>query len=1226
MQPDSEIPAAFGLKGRKQPKSKLHERQKTRIRSTSKTRTDQIAFVRDRSIEGRGKKSGDFRKNTTTSTDKKRKKSKSPKTNSSQNTELPGARMTPTSTKSFRRGRSEPKINSALDKARSETPRSKKEKSHKKQKRKSKDANFVGDQAAAQKRTQSQQETIPAESTLTSKVMRGVTQEKVPKRKRRKKGRSSSPAVVEEITSSNLDESQDHDSVETIAKKEAIEAGTKTVADSKVEKKSKRRKKSSSKRGQIDSSSSIEEDVESGSKIPVQSHPDGATVQSVEEDTTKDDETVMETEDKLLTESSQSQSPESDGNLPHASIDMINASDAVPKSVDEVLDRESSLAAEAEDIDDSVDASVDPTETSVDDAARLMVEVDQSIRDDTAPVSDSSNEEQKESQEAVINKEFPDEDSNDITKMEAESKGTSIDASIGATIQSEEQDNSIVDESEACEKDTPQIDAEHLDGVPVLDGKVADEENIDTIGSQEKETERTDETSSSIDTEIVDEKPITTEENCENENIVITRHHAEETEIGQEQVSSMNREEARDYQSTVKEKADPESTDKIEDNDEETEIDAKEISEEDSITDDVEGECEDLNGQDDETTNIAEKQETQEQELDSINASTRESDDAAEIAEEEALEDGLNLVEDESILSEKNGDVETEETDDAVDSENRTEIVQEEILEDNCNRNEDETITEQNDEVESEETDKIENDGNDGSDNHTTLEDSHEQPQPLKTHPGVSIQQNSNIEISSSEDSEDSDFDPQQDVVSFIEGVLNENVRSWIEESDSHLENIVNKTRGGHTDDINNVDENVVEADIIHRDEGLERNSDDEVFEISEIAEVSKDTRESIEETKEAVKIMDRESLEKMQDQDSDAVVSVVTWNLAEDSPSEEDAAFLRKFRKNGISPDEGSDLVLISGQECENIKPRRSEGRRSREYRRLMIKMLGKDYVPLALHLLGGIQFGLFAKRSFLKDIEGVSVADVTCGIGNVFHNKGAIAAFVKVKARNESESEKDKKRSKSLRMVFVTAHLAAHVKNVEARDSDFWRISSELEAQAPEGFLPRKPTNNESSGSFLFDSVDRVFFCGDLNYRVDLPRELTEHTILHETKQNKSVIKNLLRHDQLIQSMAEGRAFPRFGEGKIAFMPTFKYDKESSSYDTSHKQRIPAWTDRILFQPTDGIRVLDYQSVPESQSSDHRPVYGTYRIGMQGRIIEPVIRKKKRRRTNDSFDSNYR
>ena len=469
-------------------------------------------------------------------------------------------------------------------------------------------------------------------------------------------------------------------------------------------------------------------------------------------------------------------------------------------------------------------------------------------------------------------------------------------------------------------------------------------------------------------------------------------------------------------------------------------------------------------------------------------------------------------------------------------------------------------------------------------------------------------------EISSSESS---DFDPEQDLVSFIEQVLHENVRSWIEESDSPVQNIVNKTRGGHSDSAINAGDLDVQQDT-------EVINDDEATKASDMIgntydNIAQDSNETAQELKQEAKIYDRDALEKLMDKESDAVVSIVTWNLAEDSPLEEDAAFIRKFRKNGVLPNEGSDLVLISGQECENIKPRRSEGRRSREYRRLMIKMLGKEYVPLALHLLGGIQFGLFAKRSFLKEVQDVTVADVTCGIGNVLHNKGAIAAFVKVKARNKIKGD-NRKREKSLKMVFIAAHLAAHVKNSDARDSDFWRISSELEAQAPEGFLPRKRSNKEINSSFLFDSVDRVFFCGDLNYRLDLPRELTELSILHGADQDNASMKDLLRHDQLIHSMAEGRAFLRFGEGKITFMPTFKYDKESSSYDTSHKQRIPAWTDRILFQPTDGIRVLDYQSVPDAQSSDHRPVYGSYRISMEGRVLPPSQRKRKRKRPDES------
>lgn len=485
---------------------------------------------------------------------------------------------------------------------------------------------------------------------------------------------------------------------------------------------------------------------------------------------------------------------------------------------------------------------------------------------------------------------------------------------------------------------------------------------------------------------------------------------------------------------------------------------------------------------------------------------------------------------------------------------------------------------------------------------------------------------------------EEPEIDAEQDVVSFIEQVLQEDVRSWVPETDNSFSEILgNKTRGGHLDGpdlappteknvdaietdsfsvvtVSEVKVETIDDEAKNKDEGL-----DEVrkFEVVSVDKAKDDTADIA---------IDRTFLETSGDKKSDAVISVVTWNLSEESPSEDDAAFIRKFRNNGVLDGTGSDLVLISGQECENIKPRRSEGRRSREFRRLMVKMLGMNYVPIAMHLLGGIQFGLFCRKSFLGRIEDVVVADVTCGIGNVFHNKGAIAAFLTVKARND-DTEMKIKRSKLLRMVFVTAHMAAHVKNAEARDSDFWRISSELEAQAPEGFLPRM-TSSATSGSFLFDSADRVFFCGDLNYRLDLPRELTEFAIVHADGDGKKgqddARLDLLRHDQLIHTIAEGRAFPGFSEGKINFSPTFKFDKESDGYDTSHKQRIPAWTDRILFKPN-GVRVLEYLSVHDAQHSDHRPVYGTFRVCMEGRELPATPRKnraprKKRKRSQEA------
>lgn len=39
-------------------------------------------------------------------------------------------------------------------------------------------------------------------------------------------------------------------------------------------------------------------------------------------------------------------------------------------------------------------------------------------------------------------------------------------------------------------------------------------------------------------------------------------------------------------------------------------------------------------------------------------------------------------------------------------------------------------------------------------------------------------------------------------------------------------------------------------------------------------------------------------------------------------------------------------------------------------------------------------------------------------------------------------------------------------------------------------------------------------------------------------------------------------------YSEGELNFNPTYKYDDLSDVYDTSKKQRNPAWCDRILYQ----------------------------------------------------------
>ena len=375
--------------------------------------------------------------------------------------------------------------------------------------------------------------------------------------------------------------------------------------------------------------------------------------------------------------------------------------------------------------------------------------------------------------------------------------------------------------------------------------------------------------------------------------------------------------------------------------------------------------------------------------------------------------------------------------------------------------------------------------------------------------------------------------------------------------------------------------------------------------------------------------------------------VSCVTWNLAEASPSTEDAAFLRILAR-GEYP---SDIIFVSAQECEQIKPRRSEGQRSRELRRLCIHHLGKMYVPIAMHSLGGIQALLFVRRDtifFQKLVKSVKLADVACGIGNTFHNKGAIGVFLTLKttlentssARDEDRTKRKSKQGPSEKftsLLFISAHMAAHVKNVDGRNSDFWRIATELQAQAPPSFIRRTshkraaqsenpcklPSSVSQSQSVkqqkdivnsFFHHIDQVFFCGDLNYRIELPREYTESLVRQafninctpfQINQDDKHVNELRLHDQLMAQIASKRAFVGFREGKLNFPPTFKFDKcdmdggQPQNYDTSNKQRVPSWTDRILFysKAKNDIKVLSYESVALTRhTSDHRPVFGRF------------------------------
>jgi len=76
---------------------------------------------------------------------------------------------------------------------------------------------------------------------------------------------------------------------------------------------------------------------------------------------------------------------------------------------------------------------------------------------------------------------------------------------------------------------------------------------------------------------------------------------------------------------------------------------------------------------------------------------------------------------------------------------------------------------------------------------------------------------------------------------------------------------------------------------------------------------------------------------------------------------------------------------------------------------------------------------------------------------------------------------------------------------------------------------------------------------------------------------------------------------------EGEIKFPPTYKFDKRSNIYDTSKKQRVPSWCDRILWKKTERVILQSYDSVPDVTFSDHRPVLATFEV-----VTQKLIKSK--------------
>ncbi|XP_053230774.1 phosphatidylinositol polyphosphate 5-phosphatase type IV isoform X1 [Podarcis raffonei] len=293
--------------------------------------------------------------------------------------------------------------------------------------------------------------------------------------------------------------------------------------------------------------------------------------------------------------------------------------------------------------------------------------------------------------------------------------------------------------------------------------------------------------------------------------------------------------------------------------------------------------------------------------------------------------------------------------------------------------------------------------------------------------------------------------------------------------------------------------------------------------------------------------------------------IFVATWNMQgqKELPEVLDDFLLPP------GPDFAQDMYVIGIQEgCPD----------RREWEIRLQETLGPHYVMLYAASHGVLYMSVFLRRDLIWFCSEVEYATVTTRIVSQIKTKGALGVCFTFFGTS---------------FLFITSHFTSGDGKVYERVLDYNKTIQALT-------LPKNiPDTNpyRSSPSDVTTHFDNVFWFGDFNFRLNEDREVVEQILSQGLEADMS---KLLQHDQLIKEMASGSIFKGFQEAPILFRPSYKFDVGQDSYDTTSKQRTPSYTDRVIYRSRhkDDIQAVKYSSCLGIKTSDHRPVYGLFRV----------------------------
>ena len=252
-----------------------------------------------------------------------------------------------------------------------------------------------------------------------------------------------------------------------------------------------------------------------------------------------------------------------------------------------------------------------------------------------------------------------------------------------------------------------------------------------------------------------------------------------------------------------------------------------------------------------------------------------------------------------------------------------------------------------------------------------------------------------------------------------------------------------------------------------------------------------------------------------------------MTYNLHGESLNLGQISHLLTLHKN-----RSCDIYVISTQESQRSILMNLFFWDKSKFEEDLAQFFGKDYVRLKTETLGGIHLIIFIKKIHKNYIMNYYKEYIKTGFYGLLGNKGAVGIGFKLY---------------NISFLIINCHLCHGFDNVLYRNDDFDYIKKNIHPD-------------------LY-KYDIVIWMGDFNYRVNKTIEEAE-----EFMQKKEELK-LIEYDQMNYEIKNyNLKCAGFKEGKINFLPTYKYsDDDSNILVCDSKDHIPSWTDRILYYIND-------------------------------------------------------